>query len=261
MADFLMFVASVAEAQQRAARTLGTVAVPGPEVLRERLVQGLPLLPRAAAELDPLWRKALAAILTALDGRQVPDPARLAMDRLRAEGHPDLDARAHRFLAGVTPATELAPGLFVAAALQVAWTAWASALDPALPRTLDPPGRCPVCGSPPVAATVMATPPLEGLRYLGCELCATSWYVPRAQCSQCQSDKDIAYFAFAESSGHGRGETCPKCRAYLKIFAEDASPGSEPFVDDLASLGLDLRLTEAGWHRISPHPFLLIGSG
>lgn len=259
MAEFLTFLAAVARAQQRAVTAIGAPSMPDLSAAR---VHGMPLLPRVAPTLDPLWRKALAAVLDAMADQPAPEPARAALARLRAEGPDDLDPRAQRFLAGVTPATELADSLFVVSALQVAWTAKASALDPTLPQTLDPPGRCPVCGSPPVAGVTLAAQPLEGVRYLCCELCATHWHFPRAQCTQCQSEKDVAYLAFAEQETKAvRAEACAGCKTYLKVFAEEKAPGCEPFVDDLASLGLDLRLTEEGWHRPSPHPFLLIGSG
>jgi FdhE protein len=34
----------------------------------------------------------------------------------------------------------------------------------------------------------------------------------------------------------------------------------DPYADDLAALGLDLLVAEAGWARHAPNPLLLIGS-
>jgi FdhE protein len=33
----------------------------------------------------------------------------------------------------------------------------------------------------------------------------------------------------------------------------------DPYADDLASVGLDLMVAEAGWSRHAPNPFLLVG--
>jgi FdhE protein len=33
----------------------------------------------------------------------------------------------------------------------------------------------------------------------------------------------------------------------------------DPFADDLATLGLDLLVAEAGWSRHAPNPLILVG--
>jgi len=33
----------------------------------------------------------------------------------------------------------------------------------------------------------------------------------------------------------------------------------EPMADDMASLGLDMLVGEAGWSRLAPNPFVLTG--
>jgi FdhE protein len=41
------------------------------------------------------------------------------------------------------------------------------------------------------------------------------------------------------------------------MFYQAKDMAVEPFADDLASLGLDLMVGEAGWSRLSPNPFVL----
>ena len=36
-------------------------------------------------------------------------------------------------------------------------------------------------------------------------------------------------------------------------------PGVDAYADDLATLGLDMMVGEAGWSRHAPHPLLLVG--
>ncbi|CAA7623457.1 putative Protein FdhE homolog [Magnetospirillum sp. LM-5] len=261
LGDYLAFLSHLCAAQHKALASVSPPDLPAPALLDQRLAGQMPLLPREASFLTPAWRAGLAAVLDGIVGQNLPDPARRVVEVLAAEPGPALDARAAAFLTGQTGPDDLAAGLFIAAALQVFWAKAAGALAPSLPQTLDPPGLCPVCGSAPVAGLVMAADPLEGVRYLSCGLCGCHWHHPRAYCSSCGSDKDIAYLAFEGGSSHVRGETCGECRTYLKLFDEAKSPGAEPFADDLATAGLDLRLAEDGWHRAAANPFLQAGPG
>ena len=49
---------------------------------------------------------------------------------------------------------------------------------------------------------------------------------------------------------------CDGCRCYRKIFYQEKEMGVEPVADDLASLALDLLMSEAGYHRASGNPLL-----
>ena len=54
-----------------------------------------------------------------------------------------------------------------------------------------------------------------------------------------------------------KAETCDECRTYVKIMYQRKDSELEPVADDVASLGLDLLVTEAGWRRAGVNPFLL----
>ena len=49
---------------------------------------------------------------------------------------------------------------------------------------------------------------------------------------------------------------CDSCRCYPKIFYQERDMGVELVADDLASLALDLLMSEAGYHRASGNPLL-----
>ena len=53
-----------------------------------------------------------------------------------------------------------------------------------------------------------------------------------------------------------RAECCEHCRTYRKIFYREHDAAVEPVADDLASLALDLLLSDAGYRRSSGHPLL-----
>ncbi|TAN45762.1 MAG: formate dehydrogenase accessory protein FdhE [Rhodospirillales bacterium] len=257
MADYLAFLSVLADAQQSVSAL--PLVMPDQSILDRRFEHGMPLLPADAQFLDPAWQAVLAEILVQMRGNSLPDQAGDAINALRAMAPSSQDEMAARFLKGQLAKEDLGLGLFVAAAMQVVWLRLASALPPALPKAIDPPGLCPVCGSAPVGGVLMAGGPLEGVRYLACGLCGSFWHFPRAQCTHCQSEKEIAYYSFEGLTSPARAEACQDCRIYLKLFDEAKAPGVEPFADDLATVGLDLRMAEDGWRRAAPNPFLLAG--
>jgi FdhE protein len=89
----------------------------------------------------------------------------------------------------------------------------------------------------------------------------------RVLCSQCgASGKNIAYHSLeANAADKGssevggaavRAETCEQCHAYRKILYQEKDTGVEPVADDVASVALDLLLSEEGYHRASGNPLL-----
>ena len=89
----------------------------------------------------------------------------------------------------------------------------------------------------------------------------------RVQCSQCgASGKSIGYYSLENTAGGKnsseeggaavRAETCEECRGYRKILYQEKDPGVEPVADDVASLALDLLLSDEGYHRANSNPLL-----
>src|SRR5256885_831132 len=114
----------------------------------------------------------------------------------------------------------------------------------------------PVCGTLPVASIVRADERSQGYRYLHCALCATEWHLVRITCSQCQGTANIAYHSIEGAAEAVRAESCDECHTYRKILYQEKDPNVEPVADDLASLALDLLMSEAGYHRGSGNPLL-----
>jgi FdhE protein len=113
-----------------------------------------------------------------------------------------------------------------------------------------------MCGTLPVASVVRTDTRSQGYRYLHCALCATEWHMVRITCSQCEATKNITYHSIEGRSEAIRAESCDTCRTYRKILYQEKDVGVEPVADDLASLALDLLLSEAGFHRGSANPLL-----
>ena len=58
--------------------------------------------------------------------------------------------------------------------------------------------------------------------------------------------------------GAVKAETCGACHGYAKMLYQANDMAVEPLADDLASLGLDIKVSEAGWSRYMPNPLILV---
>lgn len=252
---FLRLVAALVTAQHGALAGLPPGSMPGAaEIGKARLVQRAPLDP-AVWSRDESWRVALSRILETIDLDVLPDSARAAREALMQASQASLESLADRFLGGDVAAGEAAQAVFVAAALQVAWTRMAALLDAGDLAGETEGGDCRACGSPPVAGLVSPGGTKFGHRHLHCSLCATSWRYTRVRCVHCGSTDGISFRNLAGTS-FLRAECCEACQGYSKVFYLEKARALELLADDLASLGLDVLVGEEGFARV-PNPFVL----
>lgn len=254
--DYLRLMAHVADAQQAALADIDS-SLPGIEQISHARTFRMPLMSATGWQREEHWSRTLMLICDSLAA--LPDlsvPARNVCDRLRTMQPEALEAQADTLLAVQTGAIDVATAPFLMAALQVYWVDLASRVRVEDIPELDVPGACPTCGTLPVASVVRADPRSQGIRYLHCALCATEWHMVRVKCSHCQSTKGITYQSIEDGSRAIRAECCDTCRTYRKILYQEEDGDVEPVADDLASLALDLLLSEAGYHRASPNPLL-----
>ncbi|MFZ1325999.1 MAG: formate dehydrogenase accessory protein FdhE [Candidatus Contendobacter sp.] len=259
MEGYLKFAAALAEAQQQQLACLATLPPPDQDFLQHCRAHQMPPLAPAGWRRDPVWRAVAVQLAVALDAI-APAPARAALARLRTAPVEWLEAQADALLAEDRATLDLACAPLMGAALQVCWTQLATALDSAWIAPASTPALCPVCGTPPVASVVGGAGDADsGLRYLHCALCSSEWHAVRAQCTQCNNDKGIVYFAVETSQQPIQAEACPECGSYLKICRRDQQLDMEPLADDLASLALDLLMGEEKFARSGVNYLLLQG--
>lgn len=230
--------------------------MPSPDELRLRAVNAMPVLPREELASNPAVSDTFDRLAERLTDVAMPDLARAALARAVAAGPEARQAMFAAVLADAVPVEAVAEHIFAAAALQVVAARRSARLDPALAQPVAD-GVCPCCGGPPVASTVVADLKVEGVRYVQCSLCAAQWNHVRVKCVSCGSTKGIAYQEIEGIADTIKAETCDECRTYVKILNRRKDPNLEPVADDVASLGLDLLVTEAGWHRAGVNPLLL----
>ncbi|MBO0709648.1 MAG: formate dehydrogenase accessory protein FdhE [Acetobacteraceae bacterium] len=258
MQDWLQFLARLMRAQHTVAVSLP--ASPDPDRISQGLGTRMPPLAADGYRRDPAWREALAGLLDAFGDTAMPQPARQAMEDLRGRDAQAKEDLAEAFLRGLLNIADAGAALYVAAALQVHFTSLAACLPQSLVPLLPERGLCPCCGSTPVAGVVTATGPAPpGTRYLHCSLCATAWNHVRAICITCGRSQTLALRGIEGDTGAVKAETCDDCRTYAKMLYQARDTQVDPFADDLATLGLDLLVSQAGWSRHAPNPWLLVG--
>jgi FdhE protein len=257
MAEWLRFMARLAAAQHAAALTMGSLPGSSRATVEQAMAARMPPLAAEGHRRDPAWRDGLAVLLDRFDATAIPAPALAVMTNLRGRGAEDVEALADDFLYGHVD--DAGAALYVAAALQVYFTRLAAALPAPSLRLLPQRGLCPCCGSPPVAGVVTRSGHTPGTRYLYCSLCATAWNHVRAVCSTCGQSRSVVLKGIEGDAGVVKAETCDDCHSYVKILYPAQDAKLDPFADDLATLGLDVLVAEAGWSRHAPNPLLLIG--
>ncbi|WP_213303687.1 formate dehydrogenase accessory protein FdhE [Paraburkholderia sacchari] len=253
---YVRLMAVLVDAQQQALAHL-EAQMPPQEAIAHAQRHSMPILPALGTERDPQWRAVLRRLADRVEAAGAVTPALAkVLDTLRAMNDAELDAQADALLAQrhaeVAPAT--AP--FVMAALQVVWTDLASRLRVQDVPYVDAPGVCPVCGVQPVASIVRVGGAFQGYRYVQCSLCGTENHVVRVKCTNCDSTKGIAYHGIEGGNPALKAESCDECHTYRKIGYQEKDLEFEPLADDLASLTLDLLMSEAGYRRASANPLL-----
>jgi FdhE protein len=223
---------------------------------RLRQLAGDNAIGRAIGDYLQLMACMVDAQHAALGTFEVKTPTTGQLSHARAHGMPPVHASAWSREKHWPAPVDVASAPLLMAALQVYWVDIASRLGAGDVAALDVAIVCPVCGTPPVASIVRADAGSQGYRYLHCALCATEWHMVRVTCSHCQGTKGIDYRSIEGGSEAIRAECCDSCRTYRKILYQEKDSAVEPVADDLASLALDLLVSECGFHRASGNPLL-----
>lgn len=283
MGDFLGFMAELAQGQQAQLERMSPVPLPDASAIDLAARQGVPPLPAADWPRDPAWYGVARALATGLQAT-APAGAQAVLNHLARADEVFLERQADALLTGVSDGLDLAAAPIVAGALQVYWTHMLLAVQQHHHGQGQPFGRlddetvCPCCGSQPTASITRTSGESLGQRYLHCSLCNLQWHMVRIKCTHCLSTKGLAYEALdaaggaattADEAASGSGaraalatvqaETCDACGHYLKIMHTDRDASVDPVADDLASLTLDLLVSDTGKTRHGVNFMLLFG--
>ena len=122
---------------------------------------------------------------------------------------------------------------------------------------LDPETRrkshCPVCGSLPSLSLLKGE---EGKRYLLCSCCGYQWRADRLSCPVCNNtDQGSLQYFCGEGEDACRIDLCDTCRHYIKTIDYRSLEESDPSLEDLATLHLDVLAAQKGYRRAVPNPW------
>jgi FdhE protein len=259
MENWLRFMAQLVQAQHMAATTAAPCPPIGQQIVARAVDSQMPPLAADGHRRSAVWRDGLKAMLDQCERISAPSQAQTVIASLRAMNADAIEALADAFLHGHIDAGDAGLALYIAAALQVYFTRMAAALPIASLLLLPQRGLCPCCGSTPSVGLVTASGQTPGVRYLQCSLCATAWNHVRAICITCGDSRSISLEGIEGDHGLVKAETCGACHTYAKMIYQKQDMKADPFADDLATLGLDVLVGEAGWSRHAPNPLLLTG--
>lgn len=256
LAPYLRFLGALAGAQHAAQAALPEPVLPPPAAIEQAYEHSMPPVSVGQVSLDAVFDATLAAFLDGLAGVDMPEPSRRAVAGLRLTAPDSVRAMAETVLLGAMPGDAIAGHVLLAAALQVHFARLAARLEARrLTRVAD--AACPACGSSPGVSMVVGWPGAAGSRFCVCAVCATAWHVVRIKCLLCGADGQIAYHGIEGGRDTVKGETCEDCHGYVKILHQHKEPAVDPVADDVATLGLDLLLRDAGYARGGANPFLI----
>ncbi|HEX4598387.1 MAG TPA: formate dehydrogenase accessory protein FdhE [Burkholderiaceae bacterium] len=279
MREYLSFVAALAGAQQQAIKDFPSLDLPDPAQLRANADRCGAPLPAIGWSRAPVWRAGLRRMLERLAPDLRPETRDL-VQRLGAESDAFYELQADRLLGGVTLGLDLAAAPLIGAALQVYWVRLVAAAAERFGQSIfdrpAPGSQCPCCGSRPTVSVVRIGGLESGYRYLHCALCSAQWHLVRIMCSHCLGTKGIHYQSLdwiepaVEAAGQKmprerapiaavRAECCDPCGHYLKILSMEKDPDLDPVADDLASIALDLLVSESGKTSAGINLMLLYG--
>ena len=113
--------------------------------------------------------------------------------------------------------------------------------------------RCPVCGSLPSLSLLKGE---GGKRYLLCSHCGYQWRMARLSCAFCGNKEQgsLTYF-YGEGEEVYRIDLCDKCHYYIKTIDYRTLDESDPCLDDLATLHLDVVAVQKGYKRSVSNPW------
>ena len=114
-------------------------------------------------------------------------------------------------------------------------------------------GHCPICGSFPSLSLLKEE---TGKRYLLCSFCGYQWRIDRLICPFCNNkEQNFLSYLYAEEEEAYRIDLCDKCHQYIKTIDLRILEESDPCLENLATLHLDILASQKGYKRPVPNPW------
>lgn len=120
-------------------------------------------------------------------------------------------------------------------------------------------GSCPLCSSLPSLSLLKDD---VGRRYLLCSYCGFQWRMDRISCPFCENkNPEFLHYFFGEGEETHRIDLCDKCHQYIKTIDTRNFQASDPVLEDLATLHLDILAFQKSYKRPVPNPWTASKTG
>jgi len=112
---------------------------------------------------------------------------------------------------------------------------------------------CPICGSLPFLSLLKEE---VGKRFLLCSYCGYQWRIDRLMCPFCNNtEQELLHYLYPEGEEAYRIDLCDKCHQYIKTIDLRKTEAPDLFLEDLATLHLDITASQKGYKRPVPNPW------
>lgn len=258
-AHFLPFIQSVVKAQEAAYQILQKDHPLSPIVINNSGNVQTPFL-SVDQSIEPLYQQALLTMIeTLLVDPDINNEIKTHLVTLQTEicqENKTLVAEYYQKL--ITLELNDLPQhqrLFLVTALQVLLHFEASRIQIDEDYLLRKKELCPCCNMPAISSVLDNSD--NGLRYLYCSFCETKWHVVRGQCTECHSNKSLYQSKIEELDRPLYAEVCDECHTYLKTVDRTKTLIADPFIEDILTLPLSLRLSDDEYQTFGLNPYLI----
>lgn len=145
--------------------------------------------------------------------------------------------------------------LFLLASMQVTLHFAATNLKVDDQYLLEAHDLCPCCKMPAISSVIDNSE--GGLRYLYCSFCETKWHVVRSTCTECASNKSLFQTTMEALDSPMSAEVCGECNTYLKFLDRTKTLIADPFIEDLLTLTITIKLTDKDFHTFGLNPYFV----
>lgn len=145
--------------------------------------------------------------------------------------------------------------LFLLSAMQVTLHFAATKLSIKADYQLQETDLCPCCKMPAISAILDNSE--DGLRYLYCSFCETKWHIVRSTCTECASNKSLFQSKIEELNSPMFAEVCDECHTYIKFHDRTKTLLSDPFVEDLLTFPLAVKLSQEKYQTFGLNPYFV----
>jgi FdhE protein len=229
------------------------------EEIKEKLLQGFPLIEKRALTLDIPSATRLFKRLCKIMSHN--DKASKDVERINRalkskeidllELFKQIDSNGNEYVTNLSKKLDVKEDVLaflVRNSIRPIYEAYANEMKKHVNQEIWWKGYCPVCGSEPFMAEMRE----EGARFLVCSSCNFVWRFNRLKCPFCENEDHtkLRYFQTEKGGKAYRIDVCDNCKRYIKtIDINELGEEVIPIIEDAGTLYLDILAQKEGYTK------------